>query len=116
MVHTEGFQARQHAVSGGTRFAERRVAQLPVELGWKMSTEVDAAVPDGCDLAQIKLALFISKRETLVCARCAVVSRETHFSRIAIGVKADCVAALARDGLSHSRDAVVIVAVCDDEN
>ena len=66
VVHAEGFQAGEHAVSGGTRFAERRVAQLPVEPRRKIRAEVEAAVPDGCDLAQIKLALFIRKRETLV--------------------------------------------------
>ena len=72
-------------------------------------------MPDGCDLAQIELAFFISKRETLV-APGAVVRRETHISRIAVGVKTNCVATLARDGFSHSCDAIVVVAVCDDEN
>src|SRR5215213_1236449 len=116
MVHAEGFQTGKHALSGGTRFAEGRVAQLLVEPGGKMSAEVETAVPDGCDLAQIEFAFFISKRETLVAVRSTVVSRETHVSRIAVGVKTDCVAAVARDGFSHARDALVIVAVCDDEN
>ena len=69
-----------------------------------MRTEVETAVPDGRDLAQIELAFFIRERETFV-ARRAVVSRELHIGRIAIGVKADCVPTLARDGLSHSRNA-----------
>ena len=44
------------------------MAQLPVEVSRKISAEVEAAMPDGCDLAQIELALVISKRETLVAA------------------------------------------------
>ena len=66
MVHAEGFEAGEHAVSGGTRLAEGRVAQLPVERRREMRAEVEATVPDGCDLAQIKLALFVRKRQTLV--------------------------------------------------
>src|SRR6185295_7441602 len=102
-------------MSGGTRFAKRGVAQLPVEPRWKMRAEVKTTVPYGCDLTQIKLALFIRKLETLVSRR-SVVSRKTHIGRIAIGVKANRVATFARYGFSHSRDAVVIVALCDDEN
>src|SRR5215216_369703 len=102
-------------MSRGTHFTERRVTQLPVEARRKLRAEVETAVPDGCDLAQIEFALFISKRESLL-ARRAVVSRETHIGRIVVGVKTDCVATLAGDRFSHSRDAVVSVAVCDDEN
>jgi len=66
VVHPEGFQTGEHAMSSGTRFAERRVAQLPVEPGWKIRAKVETTVPDGADLAQIELTIFISKRKTLV--------------------------------------------------
>ena len=72
-------------------------------------------MPDGCDLAQIEFAFFISQRKTLV-SRLAVVCGETHIGGIAVGVETDCVATLACNGVNHSRDAIVIVAVCDDEN
>src|SRR6185369_16075435 len=114
VVHAECFETREHTVSGRTRFAERRMAQLLVERLRQLRAKADTTVPDGFDLAQIKLTFFIRKRETLVTR--PVVSRETHFGRIAIGVKANRVAAFARDSLTHSRDALVIVAVCDDEN
>jgi hypothetical protein len=65
VIHAEGFQAREHAVSGGSRFAERRMAQLPVESAWQISAEVKPAMPDCCDFTQIKLTIFICKRETL---------------------------------------------------
>src|SRR5688572_5877646 len=91
------------------------MAQLHVEPCRKLRAEVEAAVPDGCNLTQIELTLFIRKRKTLV-AGCAVVSREKHIGRITIGIKANCMTTLTRDGLNHSRYAVVIVAVCDDEN
>jgi hypothetical protein len=102
-------------VSGGTRFAERRVTQLPVELLWKIRAEIEAAMPNRRDLAQIKLTVFIRKRQALVTGQ-AVASRKTHIGRVAVGVEADGATTFATDGLNHSRDAVVIVAVCDDEN
>ncbi len=100
MVHAKGFEAREHTVSSGTRFAKRGVAQLPVEPCRKMRAKIEATMPDGRDLTQIKLAFFIRKRETLI-AGCAIVSRKAHIGRIAIGIKANRVATLARDGFSH---------------
>src|SRR5689334_2242960 len=115
MVHAEGFETGEHAVSGRTRFADGCTAQLLVESRRQTAAQVETPVPDGRDLPQIKLTCFARKRETLV-ARSAVVSRETHVGRIAISVETDRVATLARDRFSHSRDALVILAVCDDEN
>jgi hypothetical protein len=66
VIHPEGFQTGEHALSSGSHFLDGRVAQLTVECDRKISAEAEAAVPDGCDLPQIEFALFISKRETLV--------------------------------------------------
>lgn len=88
VVQTEGPETGEHAVRGRTRFAERRVAQLLVESGGKVRAEVDAAVPDGCDLAQIKLAFFIRERETLV-ASSTVISGETDCGRITTATNSD---------------------------
>ncbi len=45
-------------------------------------------MPDGRDLPQIELTLFVGKRQTLVAGR-AVESREAHLGRVAVGVEAD---------------------------
>src|SRR5690242_1563618 len=105
MIHAECFETRKHAVSGRTRFADRRMTQLLIECLWKLRAKADATVPDGCDLTQIKLTFIIRKRETLFTRR--IISRETHVCRIAISVKANRVATVARDCLTYSRDALV---------
>ena len=89
--------------------------QLLVESGGKMRAEAQTTVPNCGDLAQIKLTVFISKRQTFL-ARPAVITGEPHVCRTEIRVETDRVAAVSRDGLGHSRDAFVIVAVRDDEN
>src|SRR5207237_7434567 len=86
-----------------------------VERLGEMCPEVETAMPDGRDLAQIELAFVVRKRQALV-AGFAVVGGEAHLGRVAVGVEANCFAPLALDGPGDHRDALVVVAACDDKD
>src|SRR5215207_3858414 len=93
VVHAKRPEAGEQPLRGRTCFGRGGVAQLLVERLWDSRPEVEAAVPDGRDLTQVELALFVLERQTLFVAL-AVKGCEAHLGRVTVCVETNRPAAL----------------------